>query len=225
MEFWIIVLAFAAVVAIAALVNHVRDKKRREALQAIAPRIGFAFDPKPLQQVPFGGFNFRLFEQGHSRKLYNLLSQNRSDGTQIAIFDYKYTVGRGKNRRTYAQTVFAAQVTITSFYLPKFRLDPEVSWVHGIGKLFGLKDINFERYPKFSKLYLLRGDDEVQIRMRFHGGILEWLEQHPNLCAEGQTSMNNTCMLMWLQNKRVEPERILSFSAAGQELWQRFQGS
>ncbi len=224
MEFLAVLVLVFAIVGIIVAVQALRARKRREALQAIALRHGYTFTAKPVGYQPYPGFAFRLFNVGRAKQQHNALSKTLSDGTQIVIFDYQYTTGSGKSRTTHYQTVFAAQGP--DLALPTFRIDPEIGWVHSIGKVFGLKDINFERYPKFSKLYLLRGDDEAQIRTYFHGGILQWFEQHPGYCAEGQSRLqsNSSCLLLWRERRTVKPEVLPEFALLGQDLWYRVRG-
>lgn len=224
MDFLVVLILVSAIFGIILITENIRARKRREALQAMALRYGYTFTAKPVGYQPYPGFQFRLFNQGRAKQQWNALSKTLSDGTQITLFDYQYTTGSGKSRTTHYQTVFAAQGP--DLALPTFRIDPEIGWVHGLGKVFGLQDINFERYPKFSKLYLLRGDDEAQIRAYFHGGILQWFEQHPGYCAEGQSRLqyNSSCLLLWQERHRVKPEALPEFALLGQDLWYRVRG-
>ncbi|MFQ3612566.1 MAG: hypothetical protein SNJ68_02475, partial [Cyanobacteriota bacterium] len=91
------------------------------------------------------------------------------------------------------------------------------AFFHGIAKAFGMKDINFESHPKFSQSYLLRGQDEAQIRMRFHPGVLSFLEDHPNYVVEGSGSH----LILWRNNHLLQPEAIENFMRFGEELVHR----
>jgi len=160
---------------------------------------------------------FGLFEQGYGQRFYHSMSKRLIDGTEIVLFDYQYTRGGGKSSSTYRQSVFYAYHE--DLHLPRFRLHPENAFFHGIAKAFGMQDINFESHPKFSRSYLLRGQDEAQVRLRFHPGILSFLEQHPNHCAEGAGAH----LILWQNNRQVNPEGMAEWMRLGEELTQRLR--
>ncbi len=224
MEFFVALGVALAIFGLARAFSRLQARKRRNALQALAQRYGYTFVATPVGYQPYPGFDFRLFNVGRAKQQRNALSKTLSDGTQITLFDYQYTTGSGRRRAIHYQTVFAALGP--DLALPSFRIDPEIGLAHSIGKVFGLKDINFERYPKFSKLYLLRGDDEPRIRTYFHGGILQWFEQHPGYCAEGQSRLqyDSSCLLLWQARRTVKPEALPKFALLGQDLWYRVRG-
>ena len=45
-----------------------------------------------------------LLSRGRARRLVNLI-QGETDEAELAIFDYRYTVGSGKNSQTHRQSV------------------------------------------------------------------------------------------------------------------------
>ena len=45
-------------------------------------------------------------------------------------------------------------------------------------EMLGLKDIDFDSHPQFSKDYLLKGADEAAVRRCFHPAVLTFFEQH-----------------------------------------------
>lgn len=208
---------FLAFVAGLLAFNAYLEKKRREALEQVAVRLGMQFSAQSVEGIPsrLHQSGFELFQRGRGRRYSNWMSKRLIDGTEIALFDYQYTSGSGKNRSTYRMSVFLASQE--DLHLPSFRLHPENAFFHGIAKAFGMKDINFETHPKFSRSYLLRGQDEDQIRMRFHPGVLSFLEDHLNYAAEGSGSH----LILWRSNQRVQPEAIETFMRFGEELVRR----
>ena len=48
-----------------------------------------------------------------------------------------------------------------------------------------MQDINFERWPEFSKNYLLRGRNEEAVRTLFTDDILAYYNQTAGLSTEG----------------------------------------
>jgi hypothetical protein len=160
------------------------EKKRTEAVRQAALRLGFEFFPKG-DPVFYNEMSvFHLFQQGHTRILKNLLRGSVSDA-DVAIFDYRFTIGGGKNQHTKNQTVIWFRSA--GLNLPDFTLGPE-NILHKVGAVFGYQDIDFEHNPGFSKRYLLRGQDETRIRMLFNDSVLRFYEQKHPVCTEGKAN-------------------------------------
>jgi hypothetical protein len=183
------------------------EKKRTEAVRQSALRLGFNFFPKgdPAFFNEMGVFH--LFQQGHTRLLKNLMRGAGSD-PEVAVFDYRYTIGSGKNQQTKNQTVIWFRSS--GLNLPAFTLSPE-NIMHKIGALLGYQDIDFEQNPGFSKRYLLRGQDETRIRMLFNNSLLRFFEQKHPVSAEGRDNH----FIFYRSKKQVKPETLNSFVEEG----------
>ena len=205
---------FLAFAACALLIGYFYEKKRTEALKLIAKNLGFSFSKSSRDQTEQKHQNFQLFSKGHGGKVKNEMWGNRN-GIDISIFGYQYTESHGNNSSTYKQTV----VTMNSKKLkfPTFELKPENTF-HKIGQVFGYQDIDFEEFPDFSKEYLLRGDNESDIRKLFTPRIINFFESNKNLCIEAQ---NNT-LIFYKPSKRCKPKDIEMFLAEGQRIQQIF---
>ncbi len=186
------------------------EKKRTEAMRQACLRLGFAFSPKGDPALQSEMAAFQLFNQGHTRVLKNLIRGSGSDA-EIAIFDYRYTIGSGKNQHTRKQTVI--QFRSAGLDLPAFSLSPE-NLMHKIGSLFGYQDIDFENFPGFSKRYLLRGLDETRIRMTFNDRVLRFFEQKHPVCTEGLGNQ----FIFYRGSREVKTEGLNSFIAEGTEV-------
>ena len=182
----------------------------------VAAELGLAFNAdgsgllSELSQLP-------LFSRGRSRRIRNLIYGD-TDEAELAIFDYQYTVGSGKNSRTYRQSV--ALMRSRQLQLPQFELKPQ-GFFHAIGKLFGYQDIDFDHHPRFSKTFILRGQDASRIRAAFPSSVLSFLEERPttNLEACGHE------LIYYRQGKRVKPEQIRGLMAEGFTMLQQFAGT
>ena len=115
------------------VVFRLREKKRREALKAIAEEMKFSFSPKGDAELLGTFANLHLFSQGHSRRASNVM-RGRAQEINLTILDYRYTIGYGKNSHTYSQTVISFRSS--SLNLPAFTLRPE-HFFHKIGQIFG----------------------------------------------------------------------------------------
>ncbi|GAB4214059.1 MAG: hypothetical protein OHK0012_11330 [Synechococcales cyanobacterium] len=195
-----------------------QDRQRREQLMVITGQLGLTFTPKLEQwEQSHGHFShFALCNQGRHRRIRHYSTKTLINGTSIAIFDYQYVTGHGKNRRTHQMTVFYARQA--EMRLPQFRLHPEIPVFHAIAKRFGMQDINFDSHPQFSRTYLLRGENEFLVRWAFPSSVLELFERNPNYVVEagGQE------FLLWQQDRLVPPPQWSAFLQLGQELVQRW---
>lgn len=202
-----LVAVFLLAVVAAIVADYRMEKKRTEEFRAIAGRLGLQFvgESAPDQMAQWNGLH--LFDQGRSRSIRNLL-QGEVEGSRVAVFDYRFTVGSGKNSHTYRQTVCAFEDA--RLQLPGFELRPESFW-HRIGGLFGYQDVDFEEQPEFSKRYLLRGSDEGGIRALFRRDILEHYETREGLCTEAKGAR----LIVYRAAKRVPTAEVEMFLREG----------
>ncbi|MCO6480532.1 MAG: hypothetical protein J5I94_28070 [Phaeodactylibacter sp.] len=158
--------------------------------------------------------DFRLFSRGHHRRITNMLY--RRDGMlqlDVRIFDYRYTISTGKSSRDFKQTVFYVQSK--KLGLPQFLMKPE-RFFHKIGAWLGLEDIDFERYPKFSSQYLLKGDDEDYIRASFKEEVLQFFTIEKDWSMEGL----NYYLVLYRKNRLLLPSQIVDFYRKGMQVHQ-----
>jgi hypothetical protein len=180
--------------------NYLQEKKRREALEKVAGELGFEFSPNVDAVLIAELGTFHLFQQGHSRRLYNLM-RGEANGLEVLVFDYTYVTGGGKSSQTWNQTVVCFH--LGQDILPHFQMRPESVWDR-IGQWFGYQDINFDSHPVFSTKYLLRGADEDAVRELFTDHVLGWYELTSGLSTEGRADR----LLFYRQAARTEPDMI-----------------
>lgn len=205
--FWLI----AILVCIGGLIfSHFYEKKRSQALTLVAKRLGLSFSLAGRQTTHSRHEHLPLFNRGRSGKIKNEMWGDTSQYS-VAIFGYQYTQSNGKNSTTYRQTVLS--ITSTQLNLPSFVLKPENA-LHKIGQIFGYQDIDFEKFPEFSKRFLLRGDDEERIRSVFTSSLIRYLEKNPNLCLEAK----NQTLIIYQDGQRCKTHEIKDFYQDGQTL-------
>lgn len=183
------------------------NKKRRDALSQICQEIGFSFSPKSPSDFLSIFDGFRFFSKGRSRKPYNI-SEGYRNNLSWKLFDYRYTVGGGKNSRTYSQTV--ACVDVAASGLPKFMLGSEWRIFHLIGDVFGFRDIDFVDSPAFSRQYLLKGQDEDAIRRLFTAETRYFFEQKKNAITLNIES-DSQRIIVFYSAKLIAPQDIKGF--------------
>ena len=160
------------------------ERQRTEEYAAVARKLGLQFWPgeDPALLASLGRFS--LFQQGHSRKLKNII-RGQTQNVDVAIFNYRYTIGGGNSSSRYRQTVIRFDSPWLA--LPRFELRP-AHMGHRLAKLFGYRDISIPEFPAFSKKYLLRGDDEEAIRVAFHDELVLYLQKLDGLHLAGDRS-------------------------------------
>jgi len=205
---------FLAITACSLIWSYFHEKKRTEALKLTAKTMGFSFSTSGREITQSTCENFELFSKGHSKKLKNEM-WGVDTGNNISIFGYSYSQGYGKDSRTYNQTVLS--IECDKLQSPNFELTPENAF-HKIGQVFGYQDIDFESFPIFSKKYLLRGNDEVNIRKLFTPAVIKFFELNQNLYIEVQ---GNT-LIFYRPSKRYKPDEIQSLYHDGRAVLSTF---
>jgi hypothetical protein len=191
------------------------EKWRRKALERVARRLGMSFSAELPEGIRSRLLQAGFFQRSGAR-FYNSMFKRLNDGTEIAIFDYSWKASR--RRREYYFSVFWAYCE--DLRLPHFRLHPEVPLFHDVAKAFGMQDINFENHPDFSRRYLLRGEDEAKIRLRFHPRFPQLLGAASSLlCAEGSGPQ----LVVWRDDPQVSPEKMADWLRFGEEWVQRLR--
>lgn len=177
-----------------------KEKERTLALQQVAQQMGWGFmSVVPDGMIPHMGY-FSLFNTGHSKQTKNMI-YGEINGVKTAVFDYRYTVGHGKNSHTYNQSVIYFETP--RLQLPMFTLSPE-NFMHKFISALGYQDIDFATHPGFSKKYLLRGQDEMAIRNAFTPQVLQFYEANQGLSTEGGGSQ----LFVYRLGHRLQPFEV-----------------
>jgi hypothetical protein len=203
------IVAFVLVIVFSIYSSYLRTK----ALKELAQVLGYDFQPN-RSSLPWTGY-FNLFSKGRGRRVRNYMEGHQGDA-KIAIFDYQYTTGSGKNSHTYFQTVVL--IESASLMLPKFFLCPE-NPLHKIGDFLGFRDIDLPEYPRFSKQTYLKGEDEAGVIRVFNHRIVPFYETHPDLWTEGF----NAQLIVYRQSRRLAPEQIRAFRDVALEAYRLFE--
>lgn len=169
---WPIVIGIGIVVVIAAIAS-VFEARRRKALGAFARRIGFSFNPGGAVPFDHDFAGYTPFGQGSSRRASNVITGTR-DGVRFRMFDYRYTTGSGKNRRTHHYGIIAAGVRLT---FPRMTMRPE-GMFDKIASLAGFDDLNFES-EAFSRRYHVKCEDRKRCYDLVHPQMMEYLLSVP----------------------------------------------
>ncbi len=187
---------------------------REKSLSGLAHQAGFEFSPTDDHGLYRFLGDFRLANRGRRRTVENVL--RRQDGLlekDAYIFDYSYREFGTKH--TIRQTVFFLQSQHLT--LPGLELQPETV-IHKLGELFGYEDIDFLRFPKFSRQYRLTGDDEDYIRHHFTADVLNYFTLNKGWSVEGI----GYYLIVYKKGMLLPPEEIMHLFQRGMTIFKLF---
>jgi hypothetical protein len=175
-------------------------KKRRQDLELVARQLKLDFFPKGDESIGAMVSNLEFFMYGERCDVSNLMcGQVKRNGkpVTVAIFDYSYTICKHRSTEfsfnedsvsiesnndteTFCQTVLVFYDE--SIDVPGFSLRPEHLW-DKLANFTGYEDINFDRFPAFSKGYRLLSNQVDDIRNLFQPNLIKFYETN-QICTE-----------------------------------------
>jgi hypothetical protein len=166
---WLFVAFFAVGIGLTLLRIWVQKKRTKDITHwAVSHNYNFIGIP---DDYFIDRLQMKIFQKGHSQTASNLV-EGRNGSIIWKMFDFSYTTGGGRHRKTQYQQVFL--ITLKNS-LPNFTLGSE-NFFTRVGEIFGLKDIDFPYSPNFSKKYLLKGTMNLQSGQFLHRMCLMYLK-------------------------------------------------
>ncbi|UCG59538.1 MAG: hypothetical protein JSU70_08485, partial [Phycisphaerales bacterium] len=138
------VIAFIAVIGIFA---YLAAKKRREAMAALAAKLGLRFHPGKSRDLARRYRFLDKLRHGSNRYAYNILSGNYQ-GHDVMVFDYHYKTGSGKNTHHHYFSFFILRLPAS---FPELKIGSE-GFFSKIAQAVGYDDIDFESH-EFSRKF------------------------------------------------------------------------
>jgi hypothetical protein len=189
------------------ILRSAHEQQRMEQLRAVANRMGFSFSAQAEPSLWGQVEGFRLFSQGRSRRIHNLMRRQIHD-INVTLFDFRYTTNHSKHNRVHYHSVVLFETG--RLELPRFTLRPK-HFFHRIASALGWQDIVFDAHPVFSEGYLLQGRDEDCIRRIFDEEALLYYTRHPDLHTEG----DGRRLVFYRGGRRVDPQGMEAFLQQG----------
>lgn len=175
------ILAVLAIIALAGLIAYLawlQEKKRREALGALAQQLGWRFDPSHDRAHDDEYEHFEVFRRGHSRSAFNTLwgsieVDDRTYTAKMGDFRYKVTQSSGKSTstRTYRFSYLIVHLPFPS--VPDLLVRREGIFDKLAGA-FGFDDIDFES-EEFSRRFHVKSPDKRFAYDVVHPRMMEFL--------------------------------------------------
>lgn len=151
------------------------QKKRREAMAQIAHKLDLNYLEEYSDYKDTEYNSFKLFNEGHSRKAYNVIG-GKKENCAVDIFDYVYVTGAGKNRQThyYSVCILIIPQRFKSLYIRRENFFDKIAGV------IGFDDIDFES-KEFSSKYYVKSDDKKFAYDIIHPQMMEFLLRTPQV--------------------------------------------
>jgi hypothetical protein len=155
--------------------------------------------------------DFYLASKGWKREISNILRrQHGLHEYDACVFDYAY-FDPGLKKKVHQSVFFLRSQRLV---LPTLRMQPE-HLLHKLGELFGFRDIDFVRYPKFSKQYRLTGEDEDFIRHHFSEEVLHYFTLNKGWSLEGI----GYYFILYKRGLLLHPEETEALYGRGMEVY------
>lgn len=214
----VLFLVVAGVLAAAAFAAMRAERRRREALAAVAAQLGFTFLPEKDYDLAGRFAWLDALAHGSNRYAHNVMS-GRWCEHNILAFDYHYQVTHRSKRGSHTTH---HQVTVQSLALPRpfpeLRIVPE-DFLSKIAQAVGFEDIDFES-AEFSRTFTVRARDRKFAYDFCHPRAMEFLLAHPAL----QVEIEGSILATWSRG-RMNPESIaesIEILAALRDLMPRY---
>ena len=177
----VVIIAGIVLVAVFAYLGHLREKKRREEMSALADKLGLAFDPSADSRHDDQYAQFEIFRRGDSRVATNTLTgtiELFGRTCKLVTGDFRYTItsGSGKDRRTRTYS-FSYLIVHPPWDTPPLLIRPEGVWDKIKGAV-GFDDIDFES-DEFSRKFYVQSSDRKFAYDVVHPRMMEFLLENP----------------------------------------------
>jgi hypothetical protein len=198
----VVIVGIVALIIVGAIMGHVAAKKRREAMFALAARLGLRFDPGKNHDLARRFQFLDKLRQGSNRYAFNVLSGRYQD-QDVTIFDYHYET-HSTDSKGHQQThhfYFSFFLLHLSASFPELKIGPE-GFFSKIAQAIGYDDIDFESH-EFSRRFCVRSKDKKFAYDVCNARMIEYLLANPDLTIEIELDS-----LAISFNRRLKPEQI-----------------
>ncbi|MFK7926944.1 MAG: SulP family inorganic anion transporter [Myxococcota bacterium] len=160
-----------------------RLTQRQKDLRALAQRYGWTFDPTIEWDVESLSA-FQFFETRPIEYQNNVITGELVPGLSWQISDITFDEGALHAAQVYHTTIGVIHLPTA---LPQFTLEKE-AFFDRLMEFAGYRDIDFKLFPKFSSKFLLKGDNEEDLRAFFTEERVTFFEQEEVYHIESRDS-------------------------------------
>lgn len=193
----LLIVGFIAIAAVAAVLGYLGSLKRREAMAAVAAKLGLHFAPHKDRTLARRYQFLDKLRAGQDRYAYNILSGDYQ-GHGVTLFDYHYRTGSGKDTHHHYISCFILHLPAA---FPELVIGPE-GFFSKIAQAVGYDDIDFESH-EFSRRFCVRSRDKKFAYDVCNARMIEYLLSNADLTIEIEGGA-----LAITFGSRLSPERI-----------------
>ncbi|MHC4112961.1 MAG: hypothetical protein ACYSUY_17940 [Planctomycetota bacterium] len=193
----LMIFGMVALIAVIVVIGYICNKRRREAMAALAARLGLRFNPHRNKGLARQYRFLDKLRKGSNRYAYNILSGNYQ-GHDVTLFDYHYQVNSGKHTQHYNFSFFILGLP-KSF--PELVIDKE-GFFSKVAQALGYDDIDFESH-EFSRKFRVRSPNKKFAYDVCNGRMIEYLLSNSDLSIEIEGEVMAISF-----NSRLSPEYI-----------------
>lgn len=199
------------------------DARRRKLLAEFAQEKGFSFLPEAGALLQSQWDDFWLFNQGRSRRTFNVLGAKLGE-LDVRIFDYEYRTGHGKHSQTHRNTVVAFSSEDLS--LPRLKIRPRGFWGRIVRGIYD-PGIAFEDHPDFNRSYCVESLNKTRARTVVTPAAIETFSEKPGWWVEMKMNWVCACQIhsprtrsFFHADNRPKPEELMAYLGDALEIFQ-----
>jgi hypothetical protein len=191
-----------ALIVVAAIAGYLGAKKRREAMLALAARLGLHFDANKNRDLARRYSFLDKLRTGDNRYAFNTLSGSYRDH-EVTAFDYHYETHStdSKGHRQTHHHYFSCFLLHLPASFPELVIGRE-GFFSKMAQAFGYDDIDFESH-EFSRKFCVRSPDKKFAYDVCNARMMEYLLANDDLTIEIEDDV-----LALTFGSRLRPERI-----------------
>ncbi len=195
----LMIFGVVAIMVAIVVIGYICARKRREAMAALAARLGLRFNPHKTRGLARQYRFLDRLRRGSNRYAYNILSGNYQ-GHEVTLFDYHYQVQSGKHTHHYNFSFF---ILVLPKSFPELVIDKE-GFFSKVAQALGYDDIDFESH-EFSRKFRVRSPNKKFAYDVCNGKMIEYLLSNSDLSIEIEGKVMAISFRSRLSPEYIEP--------------------
>jgi hypothetical protein len=200
----LIFVGFVALVIVIGIFGYLSAQKRREAMMALAARLGLRFDPDKDRDLARRYDFLDKLRAGSNHYAFNTLI-GTYQSHEVALFDYHYETHStdSKGHRQTHHHYFSCFLLHLPASFPELVIARE-GFLSKIAQAVGYDDIDFESH-EFSRRFCVRSRDKKFAYDVCHARMMEYLLANDDLTIEIEGNVLAITFASRLDPERIEP--------------------
>jgi hypothetical protein len=195
----LIIVGFIVIVVVFGVLGYISTRKRREAMRALAARLGLRFNAGKDRGLARRYRFLDKLRRGSHRYAFNILSGSYQ-GHNVTLFDYHYKTGSGKDTHHHYFSFFILQLPISC---PELVIAKE-GFFSKVAQAIGYDDIDFESH-EFSRKFCVRSQDKKFAYDVCNARMIEFLLSNSDLSIELEGEVLTISFRSRLSPEHIEP--------------------